>query len=68
MSKFKNLHKPKYGQPSRDALHVPKKKKQTTGRVYIKKLTLRTDKDGRTPFVPKTWENKIIKENGADRF
>ena len=51
MPKFKNLHKPKYGQPLRDAFHVPKKKKQTVGRAHIEKLTLRVDKDGRTPSV-----------------
>ena len=68
MPKFKNLHKPKYGQPSRDALHVPKKKKQTAGRAHIEKLTLRADKDGRIPSVPENWEDEIIKENGADRF
>ena len=68
MPKFKILHKPKYGQPSRDALPVPKKKKKTTGRAYIEKLTLRADKDGRTPFVPDNWEDEIIKENGVDRF
>ena len=68
MPKFKNLHKPKYGQPSRDALHVPKKKKQTAGRAHIEKLTLRADKDGRTPSVLENWEDEIIKENSADRF
>ena len=68
MPKFKNLHKPNYSQPSKDTFHVPRKKKQTTGRARIEKLMLRADKYRKTLSVSDKWEDEIIEQGGTDRF
>ena len=68
MVKTMNLHRPSYGQSSRDICPIPKRRKQTSNKAPTKRVTLRANKDGIVPTIFESWEDPIIKGGEADCF